>query len=84
MNRRRLIEVAFLLPWLGAFLLMPPVVLIVQSWARATGFPLFIVYIFVCWIMLIVLGALLSIRLARLGDATPEDGSIIRHDDESG
>ena len=66
---RRLVEVAFLLPFVGAFLLVPPAVLIVQAWGRQAGFPLFIVYIFVCWALLIAAGAILSVRLGRMEDA---------------
>jgi uncharacterized membrane protein YraQ (UPF0718 family) len=78
-NRQRLIEMAFLLPWVGAFLLTPPVVLILQAWSRSTGFPLFIIYIFVCWLLLIVLGGILSRKLARLEDASAaEDEMMVR------
>lgn len=85
MNRRRLTEMAFLLPWLGAFLLLPPAVLIVQAWSRAAGMPLFIIYIFVCWVLLIVLGGILSTRLGRLEDMSPESGGrVIERRDEAG
>jgi hypothetical protein len=66
---RRLVELAFVLPFLGAFLLTPPAVVIVQSWGRAAGFPLFIVYVFVCWAALIAAGAAISVRLGRMDDA---------------
>jgi hypothetical protein len=63
MNRSRIVEFAFLLPWVGVFLLTPPVVIVWQTWSRAAGFPLFIVYIFVCWLALIVTGGLVARRL---------------------
>lgn len=66
MTRRRLTEAAFLLPWVGAFLLTPPLVVIFQTWSEVTSLPLFIVYVFVCWLALIVLGGLLGSRLHRM------------------
>jgi hypothetical protein len=73
---RRLIEIAFLLPILGLFLLTPPIILVVQAFGRVTGFPLFIVYLFTCWALLIAAGAALSIRLGRMEDA--KDGAAAR------
>lgn len=61
--RRRAVELAFLLPWVGVFLLTPPVVLMLQTWSKAAGFPLFIVYIFVCWFGLIVAGGVIAMRI---------------------
>lgn len=84
MSGRRLVEMAFLLPWVGVFLLTPPMVLILHAWSQAADFPLFIVYIFVCWILLIVLGGILSRRLARLEDASAAESSMIRRVDEQG
>lgn len=63
MNRRRLQEIVFMLPILGFFLLLPPVVTIWQALSRAAGFPLFLIYIFACWIALIAAAFLLSRRL---------------------
>jgi hypothetical protein len=63
MTPRRVVEFAFLLPWVGVFLLTPPVVIIWQTWSRAAGFPLFIVYIFVCWLALVVTGGVVARRL---------------------
>lgn len=63
MSGRRLIEAAFLLPWFGVFLLTPPVVVIFQAWSELSGFPLFIVYVFTCWIALIIAGGVVYSRL---------------------
>jgi hypothetical protein len=82
-NRRRLVEIAFLLPFVGAFLLTPPAILILETWSRTAGFPLFIIYIFVCWIGLIVLGGIMSARLARLEDASSGEGGMMRRGDET-
>ncbi len=84
MNRRRLVESAFLLPWVGVFLLSPPLVLILRAWSKASGFPLFIVYIFVCWALLIVFGGILSARLARLEQERVEEGGAVRRGSEPG
>lgn len=82
MSRRRTVELAFLLPWIGAFLLTPPMVIILQTWSGASGFPLFIIYIFACWLALIVAGRALSVRLALLDDAAPrQDGPIVRENE---
>ncbi len=79
MSRQRIAELAFLLPWVGAFLLTPPVVIILQTWSRVAGFPLFIVYIFVCWFALIVVGGIVARRLewpvdARARNAAAREG----------
>ncbi len=71
MNRRGIVELAFLLPWVGAFLLLPPVLIILHTWSRESGFPLLIVYLYVVWLALIVAGRVVSKRLARLDDADP-------------
>ena len=73
MTRRRVVEIAFLLPWVGVFLLTPPVVIIWQTWSRASGFPLFIVYIFVCWLALIAAGGLVVRRLEWSADGRAQN-----------
>jgi hypothetical protein len=71
MSRRRLQEIAFMLPVFGLFLLLPPVVTIWQALSRATGFPLFLGYIFVCWFALIALAFALSRRLRLIEEPRP-------------
>ncbi len=79
MNQRRLADLAFLIPWIGAFLLTPPMIVILQAWSKAAGFPLHIVYIFVCWLALIVAGRVVTARLAWRDDALPpQDRPILR------
>ena len=68
MNSRRLTEVAFLCPWVGAFLLTPPTILVVQSLSEIIGFPLFLVYLFACWAGLIVIAWRISVRLSARED----------------
>lgn len=74
MSGRRLTEAAFLLPWVGAFLLTPPFVVIFQVWSEHSGFPLFIVYVFTCWIALIIAGGAVYSRLDQFegADRPPE------------
>jgi hypothetical protein len=73
MSPRRAGELAFLLPWVGAFLLTPPVLIILRTWSKAAGFPLFVLYIFACWLALIVAGALVARRLPWAGGAAGRD-----------
>lgn len=80
MTRRRLVELGLLLPWAGTFLLTPPAVIIVQTWARAAGIPLFTIYLFACWLALIVIGGVLTAKLARL----EEPPAATRAGDERG
>ncbi len=66
MSSRRLQEIVFLLPVFGLFLFLPPVMTIFQALSRASGFPVFLVYIFACWITLIAAAFILSRRLRAL------------------
>jgi len=81
MNRRRVVELAFLLPWVGAFLLTPPVVIIWKTWSSAADFPLLIVYIFACWLALIVAGGIVARRLEWTVD-TRAPNAITREGEE--
>jgi hypothetical protein len=82
-NRRRTADLAFLLPWVGAFLLTPPMVIILQTWARVSGFPLFILYLFICWLLLIVAGGIVAALLPWHEDARARrDGAIVRESDD--
>ena len=69
MTPRRPVEAAFLLPVLGAVLLLPPVILIVAGASRDLGLPLFVPYLFVVWILLIAATRSSSRRLQRLEEA---------------
>lgn len=71
MSRRRLQEMAFMLPVFGFFLLVPPVVTIWQALSRSTGVPLFLLYIFACWFALIAAAFILSRRLRLVEEAGP-------------
>jgi hypothetical protein len=64
MSPRRFSEIAFVVPWIGVFLLTPPVILVIQNWSLVSGLPLFVIYLFVCWVGLIFAAWRLSRRFA--------------------
>ncbi len=67
-RRRRLGDAARLLPWLGGFAFLAPML-----WAARAGTAAGVVYLFGAWAVLIVLCALLSRRLRDdLGPPEPE------------
>jgi hypothetical protein len=63
----RLIAVAVLLPCIGFFLLMPPVVQLFALEVDIGGVPLIVVYLFGVWLGLIVGAAWLAWRIGRSG-----------------
>ena len=79
---RRLAEIAFVVPWIGVFLLTPPVILVVQNWSLASGLPLFHIYLFACWAILIAVARRLSVWLSAEEDKAglPPAPSIERPD----
>ncbi len=68
MPRQKLRDAAFILPFFGLILIMPPFVDIFFSTRLLAGIPGILLYIFGVWTLLIVLGALLSRRLATGSD----------------
>ncbi len=52
-----------------------------QTWARAADYPLFIIYLFVCWLLLIIAGGLVAWRLQWPGDARPQNAPARDGDD---
>ncbi|MYZ47561.1 hypothetical protein [Propylenella binzhouense] len=84
MRERRLHEFAFLLPWLGVFLTTPPTILALASWSRAAGFPVFIVYIFAVWAMLIAAAFLLARRLPWSDERQGADAPLSGRDGANG
>lgn len=67
----RLRDAASLLPVLGAFLLMPPVITLFTGTHRVWGLPLIVAYLFGVWLALIAAAALLSWRLGAPPAAEP-------------
>lgn len=57
-------SVAVVLPLLGLFLLMPPVITLFARGVGVAGVPLIVIYVFGVWIALIVGAALLARHLA--------------------
>lgn len=58
-------DAAAVLPALGLFLLMPPVITLFASAVHVAGVPLIVVYLFGVWLSLIVCAALLARRLGQ-------------------
>ncbi len=58
-------DAAAVLPLLGLFLLMPPVITLFVAAIDIAGVPLIVVYVFGVWLSLIVCAALLARRLAQ-------------------
>ncbi len=74
--RRR--DAAALLPALGVFLLMPPVITLFTGAHTLWGVPLIVAYLFGVWLALIVAAALLARRLEEPGapgPAPPDDAA---------
>ena len=72
----RLRDAASLLPALGVFLLMPPVITLFAGAHTWLGVPLIVAYLFGVWLALIVCAALLAWRLgprAATAPAPPDD-----------
>ena len=68
LRRRRLRDMAVLLPAAGAFLLLPPFIHVFTGGANLFGIPLIVVYLFGVWTGLILLARILARRLDRSGD----------------
>ena len=68
MSRQKLRDAALLLPLMGLLLFMPPFVGLLKGPGEIAGVPALVVYIFVVWAGLIVLGVLLSRRLSVADD----------------
>lgn len=75
MKGPRIVEAAFVLPWLGVALLTPPVTFIVNAAAREAGVPLFVPYLFVVWALLILAAWALSRRLREIDRNAAENSS---------
>ena len=63
------------LPFLGLFLLMPPVITLFAKGAGVGGLPLIVIYLFGVWAALIACTALLALRLRPGPAASAEDNS---------
>lgn len=68
MPRQKLRDAAFILPFFGLILIMPPFVDIFFSARLLGGIPVILLYIFCAWTGLIILGWILSRRLVTDSD----------------
>lgn len=64
-------DAAAVLPLLGLFLLMPPVITLFVAALDIGGVPLIVVYVFGVWLSLIAGAGLLARRLARPDPGAP-------------
>ena len=65
-------DAAVVLPLLGLFLLMPPVIALFAAPLVVAGVPLIVVYLFGVWIALVLAAALLGRALQRGAPASPD------------
>ncbi len=68
MPRQKLRDAAFILPFFGLILIMPPFIDIFFSASLLAGVPVILLYIFCAWTFLILLGWLLSRRMVTDAD----------------
>ena len=71
MQRRKLESAALFLTILGVLLILPPLAVLFQFERRLLGIPLEVIYLFVCWLGLIVAAFWLGRRLPREVEAEP-------------
>jgi hypothetical protein len=68
MERRKLVSAALFLTLAGALLFMPPIASVFQIQRRLLGVPAEVIYLFLCWVLLVVGAWWLSRRLPREGE----------------
>ena len=68
MERRKLVSAALFLTLAGALLFMPPIASVFQVQQRFLGVPAEVIYLFFCWVLLVVGAWWLSRRLPREGE----------------
>ncbi|HYD76686.1 hypothetical protein [Ramlibacter sp.] len=71
LSRQRLRSAAVVLPFLGAFLLLPPFLPLFTARVQVAGLPLIVVYIFGVWAILIALAWWLARRLGGSSEGEP-------------
>lgn len=65
MERRKLVSAALFLTLAGALLFMSPIASVFQIQRRLLGVPAEVIYLFLCWVLLVVGAWWLSTRLPR-------------------
>lgn len=68
MERRKLTSAALVLTVLGALLFMPPIASVFQIRRLILGVPAEVIYLFFCWVLLILGARWLSTRLPHDGE----------------
>ena len=68
MERRKLVSAALFLTVAGALLFTPPLASVFQVQRRLLGLPAEVIYLFVCWLLLVVGAWWLGRRLPREGE----------------
>jgi hypothetical protein len=68
MERRKLTSAALVLTVLGALLFMPPIASVFQIRRLILGVPAEVIYLFLCWVLLILGARWLSTRLPHDGE----------------
>ncbi len=74
----RVRHAAAVLPLLGAFLLLPPLIALFTAPLRVFGMPLIVLYLFAVWAVLIAAAAWLAHRLDSSVSAAADDGEATR------
>jgi hypothetical protein len=71
---RKLISGALFVTVLGALLLLTPLANVFQVQRRFLGVPAEMIYLFACWLALVLIALWLSRHLPREPEAEPRDG----------
>ncbi len=74
----RVRHAAAVLPLLGAFLLLPPLIALSTAPLRVFGIPLIVLYLFAVWAALIAAAAWLALHLDGSASAAADDGEATR------
>ncbi|HQZ13071.1 MAG TPA: hypothetical protein PK286_09305 [Devosia sp.] len=75
MERRKLASAAMFLTLAGALLFMPPIASVFQVHQRVLGLPVEVIYLFVCWMLLVAGAWWLGRQLPRdTGESGEDDG----------
>ena len=68
MERRKLVSAALFLTLVGALMFMPPLASVFQVHRRLLGQPAEVIYLFVCWVLLVLGSWWLAGRLPHEGE----------------
>ncbi len=74
MDRRKIVSAALFLTLLGSLMILPPLAVMFQHERRLFGVPSEVIYLFMCWVLLIAGAYWLSRHLPREPEADPPAG----------